>query len=99
MRFRATCSLLPAAFAGAIALAAFLSPASSEETDSCFTGDGTVKEVLDACAAYIASGSTDTDQLIRAHSVRAMAFSAVADMDAAIAEMDEAVKLDAKRAN
>ena len=54
--------------------------------------------MLDACAAYIASGSTDKDQLVRAHSVRAMAFSAIRDLDAAIAELDEAVKIDADQA-
>ena len=98
MRFRALNIVSCAALAGALAFAA--SPAAqAEETNPCFTGEGTVKEVLDGCAAFIASGSTDKDQLVRAHSVRAMAFSAVRNIDAAIAELDEAVKLDATKPN
>ena len=69
--------------------AGLASQARAEETSPCFTGDGSIKEVLDSCAAYIASGSTDKDKLITAHSVRAMAFSAVRDLDSAIAEMDK----------
>ena len=30
----------------------------AKETNICFTGEGSIKEVLDACAAYIASGPT-----------------------------------------
>ena len=74
MRFRAPHhAFFCAALAGALLFAALLSPARAEETNPCFTGDGTIKEVLDGCAAFIASGSTDNDQLVRAHSVRAMA--------------------------
>ena len=97
MRFRASHVLVCAALAGALLLRR-RQPAQAEETNPCFTGDGTIKEVLDGCAAFIASGSTDKDKLITAHSVRAMAFSAIRDLDAAIAEMDEAVKIDADQA-
>jgi tetratricopeptide (TPR) repeat protein len=50
-------------------------------------------------AAYIASGATDKDQLVRAHAVRAMAFSAIRNLDSALAELDEAVKIDATKPN
>ena len=99
MRFRASRRLCGAALAGTLLFAGLASQARAEETSPCFTGDGSIKEVLDSCAAYIASGSTDKDKLITAHSVRAMAFSAVRDLDSAIAEMDEAVKIDATKPN
>ena len=87
MRFRASRRLCGAALAGTLLFAGLASQALAEETSPCFTGDGSIKEVLDSCAAYIASGSTDKDKLITAHSVRAMAFSAVRDLDSAIAEI------------
>jgi tetratricopeptide (TPR) repeat protein len=100
MRFRAPrMSLSAAVLTGALLLAALPVQAQAEETNPCFTGDGSIKEVLDACAAYIASGSTDNDHLITAHSVRAMGFSATSDFDAAIADMDEAIKIDATKSN
>ena len=98
MRVRAPYVLSCAVLAGALAFAG-TSRALAADTNPCFTGDGTVKEVLDGCAAFIASGSTDTAQLIRAHSVRAMALSAIGNIDAAIAELDEAVKIDANQPN
>src|SRR5262245_47690256 len=94
MRFRAF--TLNCAVTGALA-AGLASPAAAEETSPCFSGDGSIQEVLDSCAAYIASGSTDKDKLITAHSVRAMAFSATKNLDAAVAEMDEAVEIDAAK--
>jgi len=99
MRLRASRRLCGAAFAGTLLFAGLASQAQAEETSPCFTGDGTIKEVLDSCAAYIASGSAEKDKLITAHSVRAMAFSAVRDLDSAIAELDEAVKVDATKPN
>lgn len=71
----------------------------STETDPCFTGNGSIKEVLDACAAFLASGSTDTNKLIAAHGNRALGFSATGDYDNAIAEMDAALKLDPSQAS
>jgi tetratricopeptide (TPR) repeat protein len=71
----------------------------SEETRPCFTGKGSVKEVLDSCDEIIAKGSRDTQELIRAHSVRAMAYSALGRIDDAIVEMDKVVALNPERAN
>ena len=99
MRVRAPLTLSRAALAGAVLAAAWLSPARAEETNPCFTGTGSIKEVLDGCAAYLGSGATDKDQLIRAHAVRAMAFSAIRDLDAAIAELDAAIAIDASKPN
>src|SRR4029078_9194165 len=93
MRFRASRRLCGAALAGTLLFAGLASQARAEETSPCFTGDGSIQEVLDSCAAYIASGSTDKDKLITAHSVRAMAFSAVRDLDSALAGRDEAGKV------
>lgn len=42
------------------------------EGNPCFTGKGSIKEVLDGCAAFIASGTKDTDKLIAAHGNRAI---------------------------
>lgn len=67
--------------------------AANGETDPCFTGKGTIKEVLDACAAYIASGSTNKDRIVAAHGNRAIGLSATRDFDGAIAEMTEAISL------
>jgi len=67
--------------------------------DPCFNGKGSVKEVLDACAALIASGKADKQQLVAAHSVRALAFSATGKLDEALAEMDAAVEINPERAN
>src|SRR4029079_8962635 len=50
--------------------------AASTEENPCFTGKGSIKEVLDGCAAFLASGSKDTDQLIAAHRQRALRLSA-----------------------
>src|SRR5262245_50015650 len=80
MRLRAPHASSCAAFVAAVFLAAWPRPGQAQD-NPCFTGDGTVKEVLDGCAAYIASGATDRDQLIRAHAIRAMAFSAIRDLD------------------
>jgi tetratricopeptide (TPR) repeat protein len=98
MRFRASHAVARAAFLGALLLAAWPCPGHAED-NPCFTGEGSVKEVIDACAAYIASGATDKDQLVRAHAVRAMAFSAIRDLDSALAELDEAIKVDATKPN
>ena len=98
MRFRASHAMSCAAFAAALLFAAWPRPGHAED-NPCFTGDSSIKEVLDACAAYIASGATDKDQLVRAHAVRAMAFSATRDLDSALAELDEAVKIDATKPN
>ncbi len=98
MRCRAPHIMSCAVLAGAVALAV-LNQAQAEDTNPCFTGEGSIKEVLDGCAAFIASGSTDNAQVIRAHSVRAMALSAIGNIDAAIAEMDEALKIDATKPN
>ena len=100
MRFRAPTLVSPSlALAGALLFAALTGQARAEETDPCFTADGSIKVVLDACAAYIASGSTDNERLITAHSVRAMGFSATGDLDAAVAELDAAVKIDPAKPN
>src|SRR6478672_11683065 len=45
--------------------------AASVEQNPCFTGKGSIKDVLDACAVFIASGSTDTDKIVAAHGNRA----------------------------
>ena len=65
--------------------------AASAEENPCFTGKGSIKDVLDGCAAFLASGSKDTDKLIAAHGNRALGFSATGDFDAAIAELTSAV--------
>jgi len=70
-----------------------VAPSASGETEPCFTGKGSIKEVLDSCAAIIASGETDKERLAAAHGNRALGFSAVQDFDAAIAEMDKAIEL------
>ncbi len=67
--------------------------AANGETNPCFTGNGTIKDVLDACAAYIASGSTDKDRIVAAHGNRAIGLSATRDFDGAVAEMSEAIAL------
>jgi len=96
MRFRA--STLISAAAAALLITAL--PASAEETvDPCFNGKLSVQEVLDACAAFIAKGSDDKKLLIRAHSVRALGYSATGSLDKAMKEMDAAVAIDPKRAN
>ena len=46
--------------------------------------------MLDGCAAFLASGSKDTDKLIAAHGNRAIGFSATGNYDAALAELNEA---------
>src|SRR5690349_11548218 len=99
MRFRASRIFVGAASLAGALLLALPGPVQAEETNPCFTGDGSIKEVLDACAAYIASGSTDNDRLIKAHSVRAMGLSATGDFDAAVSEMDAAIKIDATKPN
>ena len=72
---------------------------SATETDPCFTGKGSIKEVLDSCAAIIASGETDKEKLAAAHGNRALGFSATRDFDAAITEMDKAIELKPEIAN
>ena len=73
--------------------------AASTEENPCFTGKGSIKDVLDGCAAFLASGSKDTDKLIAAHGNRAIGFSATGNYDAALAELNEAVALDPKQPN
>ena len=100
MRLRAPKLVSPSlALAGALLFAALTGQARAEETNPCFTGNGTVKEVLDACAAFIASGSTDKERLNTAHRVRAMALSAIGDLDTAIAELDAATKVNSSEPN
>ena len=86
---------------GAPASAATPAPASpaSVEDNPCFTGKGSIKDVLDACAAFIASGSTDTEKIMAAHGNRAIGLSAVKDFDGAVNEMNEALRLDPKEPN
>jgi tetratricopeptide (TPR) repeat protein len=69
------------------------------ETNVCFTRMGTITEVLDACAAFIASGSTDKDKLLVAHGHRAFGLSATKNFDGAIAEMNTAMSLAPKEPN
>jgi tetratricopeptide (TPR) repeat protein len=71
----------------------------AKETNICFTGQGSIKEVLDACSAYIAAGPGDKEHMVIAHSVRAMGMSATGDYDGALAEMTAAVETDPARAN
>ena len=72
----------------------------AKETNICFTGQGSIKEVLEACAAYIATAATgDKQHMVIAHSVRAMGMSATGDFDGALAEMNAAVDTDPGRAN
>src|SRR5215475_11413659 len=83
------------------AAAASASPgsAASIEDNPCFNGKGSIKEVLDGCAAFLASGSKDTDKLIAAHGNRAIGLAATGDFDAALTEMNDAVALDPKQPN
>src|SRR6476469_7303208 len=73
--------------------------AASVEVNPCFTGKGSIKEVLDACAAFLASGSKDTDKLIAPHGNRAIGLAATGAFDAALTEMNEAVALDPRQPN
>src|SRR6476646_4269706 len=73
--------------------------AASVEQNPCFTGKGSIKDVLDACAAFIASGSTDTDKIVAARGNRAIGLSATKDFDGAVNEMNEALRLDPKEPN
>ena len=73
--------------------------APAKESNICFTGEGSIKEVLDACAAYIASNPGDKDRVVTAHSVRAMGFSATGKYDDAITEMTTAIEVDPAQAN
>jgi tetratricopeptide (TPR) repeat protein len=73
--------------------------AASVEENPCFTGKGSIKDVLDGCAAFLASGSKDTDKLIAAHGNRAIGLSATGNFDAALQELDAAVALDPKQPN
>src|SRR6476659_1283019 len=73
--------------------------AASVEQNPCFTGKVSIKDVLDACAAFIASGSTDTDKIVAAHGNRAIGLSATKDFDGAIDEMNEARRLDPQEPN
>jgi tetratricopeptide (TPR) repeat protein len=67
--------------------------AKSGETDPCFSGQGSIKEVLDACAAFIASGDPDKEKIAAAHANRALGLAATRDYDAAIADLDKAIEL------
>jgi tetratricopeptide (TPR) repeat protein len=69
------------------------------QSNPCFNGKGSIKEVLDACAAFIASGSKNSDLIVAAHGNRALGLSATRDFDGAVAEMDEALRLDPKEPN
>ncbi len=69
------------------------------ETDPCFSGKGSIKDVLDACAAFIASGSKDTQKIVAAHGNRALGLAATKDFDGAIAEMTAALALEPKEPN
>ena len=69
------------------------------ETNPCFTGKGSIKEVLDACAAFIASGSTDKERIVAAHGNRALGLSATKDFEGAVKEMDAAIALAPKEPN
>ena len=69
------------------------------QSNPCFNGKGSIKEVLDACAAFIAKGSDNTDLIVAAHGNRALGLSATRDFDGAVAEMDEALRLDPKEPN
>ncbi len=90
MRFRA--SMLISAAAAALLVAAVPASAAEAENDPCFDAHGSVKEVLDACADFIAKGSDDTKLLIRAHTIRAMGLSATGSLDEALDEMTAAVE-------
>lgn len=95
MRFCAS-TLIPAATAMLLLTAI---PASAEKpADLCFDAKGSVQEVLNACADFIAKGE-DKKLMIRAHSIRAMGYSATGNIDEALKDMDAAVKIDPKRAN
>jgi len=92
MRFRALKThYLGVALAGALLFAA-TGQARAEETNPCFTGKGSIQEVLDSCASFIAS-STDTDKIVAAHANRALGLAAIKDMDGAIAETNEMIRL------
>ena len=88
--------------AGLLAAALFAAPATAKEdaaADPCFDGKLSIKEVLDACQAFIDKGSDDKKLLIRARSVRAMGLSATGNLDAAMEDINAAVEIDPKRAN
>jgi tetratricopeptide (TPR) repeat protein len=102
MRFRPRKVLLrySALLAGALLLASFSGPTRAEESnDACFDPKGSIKEALDACAAFLASNPTDQDRIVKAHTIRAIGLSATDNVDGAIAELDEAIRLDPTRAN
>src|SRR5690606_34370276 len=99
MRLRAFPPISAGLLAAALAFASLPAAAEDKPIDPCFDGTLTVKEVLDACEAFIAKGNDDKKLLIRAHSVRALGFSATGQLDAALDEMSEAVAIDPKRAN
>ena len=92
MRIRA----FPAISAGLLAASLLATPAiAADETavDPCFNSKLSIKDVLEACQAFIDRGSEDKKLLIRAHSVRAMGLSATGKLDAALAEMSAAVAI------
>ncbi|ODR97293.1 hypothetical protein AUC71_04165 [Methyloceanibacter marginalis] len=99
MRLRAFPPISAGLLAAALAFASLPAAAEDKPMDPCFDGTLTVKEVLDACEAFIAKGNDDKKLLIRAHSVRALGFSATGQLDAALDEMSAAVAIDPKRAN
>ena len=71
----------------------------AKESNICFTAEGSIKEVLDACAAFIASNPDDKERLVTAHSVRAMGFSATGKYDDAVSETTMAIEVDPAQAN
>jgi len=100
MRFRAFHLVSAGTVAAALLVAAVPARAADDAAaDTCFDAKLTVKEVLDACQAFIDKGSADKKLLIRAHSIRAMGFSATGSLDKALGEMNAAVEIDPKRAN
>ena len=73
MRLRAFPPISAGLLAAALAFASLPAAAEDKPMDPCFDGTLTVKEVLDACEAFIAKGNDDKKLLIRAHSVRTSA--------------------------
>ena len=99
---RAALSVSAMLSAGLLATALLTAPATAKDeapSDPCFDGKLSIKDVLDACQAFIDKGNDDKKLLIRAHSVRAMGLSATGNLDDAMDEINAAVAIDPKRAN
>ena len=99
---RAALSVSAMLSAGLLATALLTPPATAKDeapSDPCFDGKLSIKDVLDACQAFIDKGNDDKKLVIRAHSVRAMGLSATGNLDAAMDEIYTAVAIDPKRAN